>query len=94
MGCLEQGALNRASSDYTDIEMMGVPMIEQENKKNIKNSKLITKTKQYQLVTTPTNQYLPELDLTNCKFIYLFIYTVLIERAIHNSMCSNSLKLL
>ena len=24
-------------------------------------------------------------------FIYLFIYTVLIERAIHNSMCSNAL---
>ena len=23
-------------------------------------------------------------------FIYLFIYTVLIERAIHNSMCSNA----
>ena len=27
----------------------------------------------------------------NCYFIYLFIYTVLIERAIHNSMCSNAL---
>ena len=24
-------------------------------------------------------------------FIYLFIYTVLIVRAIHNSMCSNAL---